>query len=163
MEGIPFRLHFREFCRIVGEELLPVRFGSAGFLAQFFIVRIDFIRDVERFLRLRPAEVFFHSDDIFFTERRTVSGSRTLLSRAAVANLGLDGDERRMFFVGFCFFNGFADGFKIRAVFDSDRLEAEGSHAALDIFRKGDIRAAFDGNAVAVIEDDEFIEAERTC
>ena len=159
VEGIPFGLHFREFSSVVGKEFLPVRFGCAGFLAQFSIMRIDFVGNVERFLRFRPAQVFFHGDDVFFTQRRAMSGSRTLFSRAAIADLGLDGDERRMFFIGFCFFDSSADGVEIRAVFDGDRLEAESSHAGLDIFGKGDVRVAFDGNVVAIVEDDEFGQA----
>ena len=84
---------------------------------------------------------------------------RPLFSRAAITDLSLDGDERRMFFVSLCFFDGFADGSHIRSVFDGDGLEAEGRHAGLNIFRKGQIRTAFDGNAVAVVKDNQFRQA----
>ena len=163
VESIPFSFHIREFGSVVGKEFLPIRFSCAGFLAQFSIMSIDFVRDVEGFLRFRPAQVFFHGDDVFFTQRRAMSGSRALFGRAAIADLGLDGNERRMFLVGFGFFDGFADGIEVRAVFDGNRLETEGSHAGLDIFRKGDVRIAFDRDVVAIVEDDEFGKAECPC
>ena len=85
-----------------------------------------------------------------------MSIGRTLFSRAAVTDLGLNGNERRMFFISFCFFDSLADGSHVRAVFDGDGLEAESGHAGLDIFREGQVRTAFNGNAVAVIKNDQL-------
>lgn len=88
-----------------------------------------------------------------------MSIGRTLFSRAAVTDLGLNGNERRMFFIGFCFFDSFADSIHVRTVFDGDSLEAESGHTGLDIFREGQIRTAFNGNAVAVIKNNQLGQA----
>ena len=68
-----------------------------------------------------------------------------------------------MFPIGFRFFDGFADSFQIVAVGNFQRLEAEGLHPFLHVFRKGDIRAAFDGDVVAVVQDDQLAQAQRAC
>ena len=66
-----------------------------------------------------------------------------------------------MLLVGLCLFDGLADGLEVVAILDRDRLEAEGTHAGLDVFREGDVRVAFDGDLVGIVEDDELREAER--
>ena len=66
-----------------------------------------------------------------------------------------------MLLVGFRLFDGFADGCEVVAVLDRDGLEAERFHTFLHVLAEGDVRAAFDRDAVAVVEDDELRQAER--
>ena len=63
-----------------------------------------------------------------------------------------------MLLVRFCRLDGFADGLKVSAVLDRERLEAECRHALFNIFSEGEVGVAFDGNVIAVVEYDELVE-----
>lgn len=103
---------------------------------------VDILRDVEGLVRLRPAEVLLERLDVLLAERLAVRTGLALLSRAAVADLRAHRDEGRMLLVSLRLFDGLADGLEVIAVLDRDRLEAEGAHAGLDVFREGDVRVA---------------------
>ena len=117
---------------------------------------------MERGVRLRPAEVLLERLDVLLAERLAVRAGLALLRGAAVADLRLDRDERRMLLVSLGLLDGPADGLKVVAVFDRDRLEAERTHARLHILTECDVRIALDGDVVGVVEDDELRKAERT-
>ena len=162
VELIPECLCLRELRCIVCKELVPNFFGLCALLCEFSIMRIDIVRDVEALIRLRPAEIFLKRLDILDAERLAMGAGLALLCRAAIADFRLDRDERRMLLVRFRLFDGLADGCEVVAILDRDRLEAECLHALLHVLAERDVRAALDGDAVAVIEDDELREAERT-
>ena len=82
-----------------------------------------------------------------------MSAGFTFLGRTTEPDFRFDGNEGRTLFVGLGFFDCFADGVKVVAVFDGKRLKTERFHALLHIFRKGDVRTALDGYAIAVVED----------
>ncbi len=157
---LPYRLHLGIVFKIRTEHLLPFSMGLCACLSAFSVVRIDLLGHIECFLIL-PAEILSERGNIFRSERLAVRNRLALLGRAAVADLGLHGDEGRTGRIRFCFFDRSADGSKIRTVFHGDELEAESFETLLDILGEGDIRAAFDGDPVGIIEDDQLAEAER--
>ena len=158
---LPARLVLRELLAVLGEHLVPSSLCCLALLGELSIVVIDILRDVEGLVRFRPAEVLLECLDVLLAERLAVRAGLALLCRAAVADQRLDRDEGRMLLVGLRLFDGLADGLEVVAVLDRDRLEAEGTHAGLDVFREGDVRVAFDGDLIGIVEDDELREAER--
>ncbi len=123
---------------------------------------VYFIRNIERF-RTRPAEIFLHGNDVVFTKRRAMGRGLALFSRAAIANLRMHRNKGRVFCISFSCFDCFADSFHIVAVSYFQQLETKRFHAFLYIFRKGNIRTAFDGNIIAVIENNQFAQAQCAC
>ena len=158
---LPASLVLRELLAVLSEHLVPGRLCLLALLGEVCIVIVDILRDVERLLRFRPAEVLLHSLNVLLAERLAVSAGLALLGRAAVADLRLDRDEGWMLLVSLRFFDGLADGLEIIAVLDCDCLEPKGAHTSLDILREGDIRVALDGDLVGIVEDDELREAKR--
>ena len=161
MELVPKSLCFRELRRIVREELVPSLFRLCALLRELGIMRVDIVRAIEALVGLRPAELFLERLDVLDAERLAMRAGLALLCRTAVADFCLDRDEGRMLLVRLCLLDGFANRFEVVAILDRDGLEAEGLHALLHVLTERDVRAALDGDAVAVIEDDELRKAER--
>ena len=74
-----------------------------------------------------------------------------LFCRAAITDLGMDGDEGRAGGIRFCLFDGFADLLQVVAVCNVQSLETKCSHTLLYILGKCDIGASLDGDAVGII------------
>ena len=161
MEFLPASFLFREFLAILSKEFIPFFFLSSTLCSKFFIMSVNFLRNVKRFFRFRPAQVLFKSFYILLTQRLAMSASFALFSRAAIADLRLNRNEGRMLFISLSSFNSLANSFKVIAIFDRNRLEAEGSHACLNILREGDIRITLDGDFIGIIEDNQFGQAKR--
>ena len=92
-----------------------------------------------------------------------MSACLALLGRAAVANLGLYGDEGRTCGICLCLLDGLADGIQIIAVLNGNQLEPEGFHALLYILCKCNIRASLDGNTVGIIKYNKLAQSQGTC
>ena len=82
-----------------------------------------------------------------------------LFSRAAEADLRLDGDEGRMLSISLCNLNCCADRVDICSVFNGDRLEAECFHALFHVLAECDVCASLDGDTVGIVENDELSES----
>ena len=85
-----------------------------------------------------------------------------LLRRTAIADFSFDLYKGRTIFLRLCLVNRPADSGKIVAVCHGERLEAESLHTLFDIFRKGDVRTAFNGNIVRIVKNDKLTKTECT-
>jgi hypothetical protein len=81
---------------------------------------------------------------------------RVLLVGAAVGDVGVEHDDRGLLGFGLGCQNGFFDGIRVAAVFDSDGLPAVGVEPFGHIFRKGDSGGALDGDPIVIIQADEL-------
>ncbi|MPM77653.1 hypothetical protein SDC9_124661 [bioreactor metagenome] len=99
-----------------------------------------------------------HCFNRVFTQRFAVCAGGIRLRRA-VRNLRVNDDKRRMRFVRFCGLNGVVDRADIFAVRKLLHRPAVRFEALTDIFGKRKIRAAFNGNLVAVVEQNQLAEA----
>ena len=80
----------------------------------------------------------------------------TLFSRAAVSDLSVKNDQRRLFGISLSCFNRCTDSCKIISVFYLEYTKSIGFKTLCSIFCKCDICISFDGNIVRVVENDQF-------
>jgi len=92
-----------------------------------------------------------------------VGACLALFSRAAEADLSLDGDEGRMLSISLCNLNCCADGIDICSVFNGNCLEAECFHALFHVLAECDVCASLDGDAVGIVENDKFTKSKCSC
>ena len=86
-----------------------------------------------------------------------------LLGRAAVSDLCLYRDKGRMPGIFFRLLNGGANGLQVITVLHSEGLETKGSHAGGYILGKSQVCASLDGNAVGIVQNDQFMKAHGAC
>ena len=92
-----------------------------------------------------------------------MSAGLALLSRAAVADLGLNRDEGRTCGICLCLLDGLADGIQVIAVLHGQQLESKCLHALLYILCKCDVRASLNGNLIGIVEHDQLAKAQGSC
>ena len=92
-----------------------------------------------------------------------MSAGLALLSRAAVADLGLNRNKGRTRGIRLCLLDGSADGIQVIAVLHSQQLESKRLHALLHVLRKCDVRASLNGNLIGIVEHDQLAKAQGPC
>ena len=80
-----------------------------------------------------------------------MSACLALFCRAAITDLGMNGDEGRAGGICLCFLDGFADLILVVAICNVQSLETKCSHALLYILSDSDVRASLDGVGVGII------------
>ena len=150
MVRLPFCFQLWELILVRLHHFVPACFFCRAVHRQRLIVRIDFFRDKER-LHARPIKALLHLLNVLFTQRFAMRGGCALLCRASLTNLRFHNDERGTLFVGLCLLNSLTNGIHIIAVLHRQYLETERLHPLAHIFGKGNISAAFNGNAIGVV------------
>ena len=107
-----------------------------------------------------PLIEFPHGGDVFRPQGLAMGGSLSFLG-GAVGDVGMD-DNQRGRAGGFGLGDSRLNGRHIFAVRNLLHVPAIGFIALLNVLGEGDIRAAFYGDSVAVVEDDQLIELHHT-
>ena len=116
------------------------------------------VGDVEGLVRV-PAVRLLGEPDLVRAERRAVGLLAVVLVRAAVADVGPDGDEARPV-VGARGLDGRLDGVDVVAVLDPARVPAVGIEALDDVLGEGHRRRPVELDVVVVVEDDQLAQPE---
>ena len=90
-------------------------------------------------------------------------GTGHILPGAAETDMGLHDDQGRFpgFFLGR--FDGFGQGFHIFGRSHPEHLPAISLEPGAYIFPEGDVRAAFDGDLIVIIEENQFPQTQSAC
>ena len=92
-----------------------------------------------------------------------MSAGSTLLCRTAITDFCVNTNERRSGSISLGLFDSCANSGTVSTISHIYGLETEGFHALHNILGEGNISAAFNGNTVAVINNNELAQAQSTC
>ena len=85
-----------------------------------------------------------------------MSACLALLSRAAIADLCLNSNERRTLCILLGSLDSHSNRINVIAILHGNRLESKGAHTLLHILTERNICASLDGNAVGIVEYNEL-------
>ena len=157
-----FFCQFRIFFCISLEHFVPFCFSFCTCCIDFSDVCFYFFGNVECFIYIRPAQIFFCQFDFFITQRFAVSRCFALFVGRTVTDLCFDFDDGG--FVGcFCFFDCSFDCSYIVAVSHFLCIPAVCFKTFQNIFRKSCCCIAFDCDVVAVIQYNQFVQTHCAC
>mmetsp|Transcript_76810 Transcript_76810/g.215909 ORF Transcript_76810/g.215909 Transcript_76810/m.215909 type:complete len:575 (+) Transcript_76810:715-2439(+) len=146
---------------VLGPERIPSHLflGALGGMGPEHVV--DTLGHLE--LAVLPTELVASQLRLILAEGRTVGIVAVGLVRRAVADDGLDLDQRRLVLASLGLLDRLPDGVHIRvAVSHGEHLPAVGLVALAHILGEGQVRVAIDGDAVVVVEGDELAQAQVT-
>ena len=152
---VPSLLHLRELSAVLSKELVPSFFVCCLCFADCLVVCIYLFRYEECFFA-RPVEVLLHLCDVLITQRLAVCACLALLARATVTDLSLNLDHGRSGEVCLCLSDSCCHCINIVTVLNGNGLESVSIETCLNILSKCDVGAAFDGNLVAIVKNDEL-------
>ena len=137
----------------------PFFIGLSAFFYGFSAMVIHFLGHGKRLFQ-RPLNGLAERSYIFGPQRRSV-GFFTAFQRCAAGNFGIHQNKR-----GFASLlglaNGICNGVDVIAVYIVDGMPAIGTIPRCDIFVEGNGGVALDGDAVAIVQNNELIQLLRT-
>ena len=157
--GLPLGIQFRIGGLVGLEHGVVIRFllFKAGQHGRKVLPHI--LRDLKG--RSLPVIEFPHGGNVVRPQGFAMGGSLALLG-GPVGNVGMDDDQGRGA-GGFGLGDGRLNGCHVLAVGHLLHVPAVGFVTLLHILGEGDIRTAFDGDPVAIIEDDQLVELHHPC
>src|SRR5215831_1826905 len=157
---IQLRREFGEFCPVLRELFLPLLACFTAPASQSSLEVLIHCGRNEKLGVSRPAIRLLYKFDLFFAQRLAVCGARILAVRRAIADMTLYDYDGRSACRPHGIPKGVFDSIEIVGIPDTDDVPSVGKEPRSDIFSERDIRLAFDGDAIVIVDPAEVIELE---
>src|SRR5215467_5779617 len=111
----------------------------------------------------RPSVRLLYKFDLFFTQGLAVCGARILTMRRAISNMALYVYYGRLARRPSGIAEGVLDSIKVVGIAHTNHVPSVGQEPPRDVLGERDIRFAFDGDVVVVVDPAQVVELEVTC